>query len=228
MKYFISLILFFLLVSAGFAQPDKNKKITINKLEDFFRFENVQQLESYFGGKNVFTENTFYGNPNQGSKPYLVSQVKFDTPQSVLIIWNGAGNVVCEVQTSAFYYDFVTKKLKEIPNTWKTKQGVSAGMRLNNLVRLNWWPLSFYTQDVEPYGKAGNIILKTGMLRSEIRVPFSNQKLIYEYMLDTEYIKEFISDVTTPVMKSNTNSVKKWNPILGLISIYREGLKPEK
>lgn len=227
MKQLLSFVFLFLLVNAGLAQADRSKKITLNKLEDFFRFDNVEQLESYFGKKNVFTEIAFYGDPNEGNKSYLVSQVKFTTPQSVLVIWNGAGNVVCEVQTSAFYFDFVSKELKKLTNNWKTRQGVFAGMPLSSLVRINWWQLAFYVQDLEQDGKEGMIILKNGVLLKKNKVSFSNQKLVYEYNIDMKDIRKFFPEITTPILISNNKMVKKWNPILGLISIYREGLRPE-
>jgi hypothetical protein len=227
MKQLLTSVLLLFVLSVGVAEATTGQKIMLTNLEDFFRFENVQQLESRFGKKNVFTEKTFYGNPADGGPSYLVSQVKFNTPQSVLVIWNEKGNLVCGVQTSAYAYDGITKKAKLIPNNWKTKQGVYAGMNLSLLVRKNLSPLTFYVQSGSLNSNYGTIILKNERLKSQLKVPFSTQKLIYVYTLDLKGLKEFFPELKDSILKSNHVIVKKMNPILDVISIYREGLKPQ-
>jgi len=220
-------LLFVLCVGVAHAAATADKYVVLTNLEDLFRFENVQQLESHFGKDNVFTEKTFFGNPADGGPAYLVSQVKFNTPQSVLVIWNGKGNLVCGVQTSAYYYDAMTQKIILIPNSWKTKQGVFAGMTLSMLVRKNWSPLKFYVQPGRLNTNFGTILLKHERLRSHFRVPFSIQKLIYVYTLDLKRLNEFFPELKDSVLKSNNKIVKQLNPILDVISIYREGFKPQ-
>jgi len=211
----------------GVTQAATGKKVELTNLEDFFRFENIQQLESHFGKENVFTEKTFFGDPTAGESPYLVSQVKFDTPQSVLVIWNEKGNLVCEVQTSAYFYDGKNKKTIFIPNNWKTKQGMYAGMPLAMLVRKNRSHLKFYVQPRKLNSNFGTILLQNERLRSQLKVPFSTQKLIYVYTLDLKRLKKFFHEFKDSILKSNNRIVRQMNPILDLISIYREGFKPE-
>jgi len=222
----ISFFLFFVFY-VGVTQAATGKKVELTNLEDFFRFENIQQLESHFGKDNVFTEKTFYGDPTDGESPNLVSQVKFDTPQSVLVIWNEKGNLVCGVQTSAYFYDGITKKKKLITNHWKTMQGVYAGMSLSGLVKKNWSPLKFYVQPGKLNPNFGTVLLSHERLKSQLKVPFSAQKLIYSYTLDLKRLKEFFPELKDSILKSNNQIVRQMNPILDLISIYREGFKPE-
>jgi len=223
-QLFISFLLLFTICACP-ARIRSNQKLVLNKLEDFFRFKDVGQLTSFFGAKNVYTENTFYGDPNKGGKSYLVSQVNFGTPFSVLAIWNRDGTQLCEVKTSAYFSDADSKKIKMIPNKWNTKQGVHAGMYLSQLVKVNWFTLSFQAhQENQTYGLVMNGF---GWLKNEIKVPFSAQKLIYIYTLDLKRINDFFPQVPTTILKSNSKIIRKWNPMLELVSIYREGMKPE-
>ena len=48
------LCLFILCDTSG--QAKLTQKPVLNTLEDFFRFENVDQLTTHFGAENVFTE----------------------------------------------------------------------------------------------------------------------------------------------------------------------------
>jgi hypothetical protein len=225
MKQLFIFVLFLSVCYVSPAQKKLNKEPVLNKLEDFFRFENVKQLNSHFGSKNVYTESTFYGDPNKGGKYCLVSQVNFGTPFSVLVIWNGDGTQLLEVQTSAYFYDFESKKIKLIPNKWKTTQGVHAGMNLSQLVKVNWFTLSFQPhQENQAFG----LILKGfGWLKNDLKVSFSTQKLIYVYTLDLKRINDFFPQIPTTILKSNSKIIRKWDPMLELVTIYRDGLKPE-
>jgi hypothetical protein len=218
------LILFVIIITPVHARSSRMP--VLNRLEDFFRFESVEQLTSYFGAKNVFTESAYYDDPNLGGKPFLVSQVNFGTPFSVLVVWNNEGNQLCEVQTSAYYYDEQNKKLILIQNKWKTYQGIHAGMNLSQLVVVNWFALTFR---IHKDGLDNGVILHSfGWLKDESRVPFSTQKLEYTYTLDLKRIKEFFPELPAATLKSNNKLVRKWNPMLELVTIYREGLKPDK
>ncbi len=151
--------------------------------------------------------------------------MNFGTPLSVLVIWNGDGTQLCEVQTSVYFYDFESKKIKMIPNKWKTSQGVHAGMYLSQLVKVNWFTLSFQThQEDQAYGL---ILNGFGWLKNDIKLPFSPQKLIYIYTLDLKRINDFFPQIPTAILKSSSKIIRKWNPMLELVTVYREGLKPE-
>jgi len=197
----------------------------LKNLEDFFRFENVEQLTSCFGATNVFTEKTYFSDPNKTGKSCLTSQVNFGTSHSVLVIWNAEGNLVCEVKTSAFFYDYKSKKIKTIPNNWKTYQGIHAGMNLAQLVRVNWFVLKFriHSGDLTD----GMILPGFGRLKEKANVSFSTQRLVYRYTLDLKKIKYFFPEATPSLLKSSDRTVRKWNPLLGIISVYREGIKPD-
>lgn len=207
------------------AQVKSIQKPAINTLEDFFRFENVDQLTSHFGAENVFTEVTYFGEPNKGAKPYLTSQVDFGTPHAVLVVWNHKGTQVVEVKSSAYYYDSQKGKIAMIPNEWKTVQGIHAGMNLSQLVKVNWFALTFLVQPGNLNN--GTILHGFGWLREKRSVPYSKEKLVYNYTLDVKRIKNHFPGLTSSTLKSNDKTVRKWNPMLELVSIYREGMKPE-
>jgi hypothetical protein len=223
MKQPVLLVLFLLACWFQPVQAASNRLPVLNTLEDFFKFENVEQLTTHFGAANVFTEQTYYGDPNKKGKPYLHSEVNFGTSHSVLVIWNNEGNQVCEVKTSAYFYDYKSRKIKMIPNSWKTIQGIHAGMTLSRLARINWFVLKFWIHsgDLDD----GTIISGFGWLREKRKVPFSMQRLIYQYTLDMKYVRDFYPDLTPVLLKSSDKTVRKWNPMLGIISVYREGLK---
>lgn len=207
------------------AQVKSIQKPAINTLEDFFRFENVDQLTSRFGTENVFTEVTYYGDPNKGAKSYLASQVEFGTPHAVLVVWNHEGTQVVEVKSSAYYYDSQKGKIDMIPNEWKTIQGIHAGMSLSQLVKVNWFAITFL---VQPGNLNNGLILPGfGWLKEKRNVSFSKEKLIYNYTFDLKHIKNFFPELTASTLKSNNSTVRKWNPMLELVSVYREGKKPE-
>ena len=92
MKQPVLLVLFLLACWFIPVQAKPNSVPVLNTLEDFFRFENVEQLTSYFGAANVFTDLTYYGDPTKNGKPYLHSEVNFGTSHSVLVIWNNEGS----------------------------------------------------------------------------------------------------------------------------------------
>jgi hypothetical protein len=209
----------------GQAQDKSLKKSAVITLEDLFRFENVGQLTDFFGRENVFTETTFYQKPEDGGKPYLQSQINFGTPKAVLAIWTGDGKTLCGVQVSAFYYNYKTQKLNLIPNEWNTRQRLHAGMKLSDVIRVNWFALSFETHK----GKLnyGHLIPGFGWLKKETKVSFLPQKLFYEYTLDLKKINEYFPKGDKLMLKSNDKTVRKWNPMLEMISIYRVGMKPQ-
>ena len=225
------LILFILLLSVAHVCPvsaKSNQKQVLNTLEDIFSFENIDQLTRYFGSDRVYTELSYSGDPNNGGKGYLFSQVNFGTPHSVLVIWNREGNVICEVQTSTYFYDFDRKKIKMIPNQWKTKQGIHAGMHLSELVSINWFPM-FINIEHEPGNSTyGHLIHRFGWIRKNRNDPYSDYKLIYTYAFDLKRIRAFYPQSPVTSLKTNSEIVRKWNPILELVTIYREGLKPER
>ena len=225
MKQLITFVLVLFVIFAIPVYAGSSRKPVLNTLEDFFRFESVEQLTSYFGAKNVFTESTYFDDPNLGGKPYLVSQVNFGTPFSVLIVWNKEGNQLCEVQTSAYFYDEFNKKIMLIPNNWRTCQGIQAGMNLSHLIAVNWFALTFR---IHKEGLDNGVILHSfGWLKNESKVSFSTQKLGYIYRLDLKRIKEFFPELSVSTLKSNNKLVRKWNPMLELVTIYKEGLKPD-
>jgi hypothetical protein len=208
----------------GKAQDNSLKKSDIKTLEDLFRFENVNELTAFFGQNNVFTETTFYQKPEDGGKSYLQSQINFGTPKAVLVIWTADGKTMCGVLTSAFYYNYKTKKMNLIPNEWNTKQRLHAGMKLSDVIKVNWFALSFEARG----GKVnyGNLNPGFGWLKSETAVSFLPQKLFYEYSLDLKRMKEYFPKLNKLTLKSNDKLVRKWNPMLEMISIYRVGMKP--
>ena len=225
MKQPVLLVLFLLACWFIPVQAKPNRVPVLNTLEDFFRFENVEQLTSYFGESNVFTEQTYYGDPTKNGKPYLHSEVNFGTSRSVLVIWNNEGNQVCEVKASAYFYDYKSRKSKMIPNNWKTEQGIHAGMNLSQLTRVNWFVLKFWihTGNLED----GTILPGFGWLKEKRKVTYSTRKLIYQYTLDLKYVMNFYPELTPVVLKSSDKTVRKWNPMLEIITVYREGLKPD-
>lgn len=225
MRQLLLCVLLIFAASVCFAQEKNIQKPNIKTLEDYFQFKDVSQLSAAFGNENVFTENVFYQKPEDGGKPYLVSQVNFGTPKAVLVIWSEDGKVLCGVQASAFYYDYKMKKINFIPNNWKTKQGLHAGMKLSNLVKVNWFPLSIKTSD----GKVNYGIVQPGFgkLKDQIKVPHVNQRLIYVYTLDLKNVKEYFAKSPNAILRSNDKTVKKLNPMLEMISIYRDGFKLE-
>jgi hypothetical protein len=226
MKKLIIFVLF--LYGMSSLKANSTHKLVLNSLEDFFRFENVDQVTSYFGAENVFTESSYFGDPNLGGKSYLVSQVNFGTPKSILLIWNSAGNQLCEIKTNVYFFDFDTKKLKFIPNRWKTGQGIYAGMNLSRLVTINWLSMTVIVRNEPGDITYGNLVIQSGWIKNEIKVPFSVQKLVYIYTLDLKRIHDFFPVIPSGTLKSNNNIIKKWNPMLQMISIYREGLRPEQ
>jgi hypothetical protein len=227
MKQLIICVLFLAAFCICPAQKKTTQKPALNKLEDFFQFENVEQLTSYFGTRNVFTESVYYSDPNEGGKFNLVSEVNFGTPRAVLLIWNSEGTQLFEVRTNIYFYDFDSKKIKMIPNKWKTKQGIYAGMHLSQLVAINWLPVSFNVQHEIGDSTHGDLLINYGWIRKEIKVPFSIQRLFYNYTLDLKQLDVFFPQLSTPTLKSNNMIVRKWNPRLEMVTIYREGLKPE-
>ncbi|MDP4240109.1 MAG: hypothetical protein Q8904_11635 [Bacteroidota bacterium] len=227
MKQLIICVLFLAAFCICPAQKVINQQPVLNKLEDFFQFENVEQLTSYFGTKNVFTESVYYSDPNEGGKSNLVSEVNFGTPRAVLLIWNSEGTKMLEVRTNIYFYDFDSKKTELIPNKWKTKQGIFAGMHLSQLVAINWWPLSFNVQHETGDSIHGDLLINSGWIRKEIKVPFSIPRLIYNYTLDLRQLNVFFPQLSTSTLKSNNKMVRKWNPLLEMVTIYREDLRPE-
>jgi len=228
MEKLILFILFLLVACISTVQAKSNQKPVLNKLEDFFSFENVEQLTQYFGSDNVFTESTYYGDPNNGGKPYLVSQVNFGTPHSVLLVWNREGNLLCEVQTSTYFYDFERNRIKLIPNQWKTRQGIHAGMHLSDLVSMSWFPMKLKIKLVPGDSTSVDLIIHNGRIRNNRKEIFSDKKLIYIYTLNLKRIHNFLPKVLIAVLKSNTEILHKWNPMLELVTIYREGMKPDQ
>jgi len=228
MKKLILFILFLLVACISTVLAKSSQKPVINKLEDFFSFENVEQLTQYFGPGNVFTESTYFGDPNSGGKPYLVSQVNFGTPHSVLLVWNREGNLLCEVQTSVYFYDFESNKILLIPNQWKTRQGIHAGMHLSDLVSMNWFPLVLNIKIVPGDSTYVDLIIHNGWIRNNRKDFFSDKILIYIYTLDLKRIYNFLPEISIATLKSNTEIIRKWNPMLELVTIYRDGLKPDK
>jgi len=224
MKRLLIYILLLFVVSIGQAQERKIQKFKISTIEDFFRFENVDQLCSYFGKENIFTEKTFYQKPESGGKAYLVSQVNFGTPKAVLVIWSGDGKLLCGVQSSAYFFDYKAQKKRLMPNNWKTKQGLASGMKLSELVKVNWFAIKFKTHT----GKAnyGDLFPGFGWLKFKRSVSFLPEKLIYEYTLDLKKRNEYFPTLSSLTLNSNDKLVRKWNPMLEMISIYREGMKP--
>lgn len=208
----------------GKAQDSSFKKSDIITLEDLFRFENVAELTAFFGENNVFTETTFYQNPGVGGKSYLQSQVNFGTPKAVLVIWTGDGKTMCGVQASAFYFNYKTNKMNLIPNDWTTKQRLHAGMNLSDVIKINWFALSFEASGSK--STYGYLNPGFGWLKREITVPFLHQKLFYEYTLDLKRMKEYFPNTDKLKIKSNDRVVRKWNPMLEMISIYQVGMKP--
>jgi len=227
MKKLILFILFLLVACISTVQAKSNQKPVIDKLEDFFCFENVEQVTQYFGPGNVFTESTYYSDPNNGGKRYLVSQVNFGTPHSVLLIWNREGNLLCEVQTSVYFYDFESNKIVLIPNQWKTKQGVHAGMSLSDLVSMNWFPMMLNTEFVPGDTTSVDLIIHQGWIRNNRNNTFSDKILIYIYTFDLKRIHNFFPEISMGTLKSNAEIIRKWNPMLELVSIYRNGFKPD-
>lgn len=225
MKQVLILIMCLFVIFHSPAQVKPIQKPAINTLEDFFRFENVDQLTSYFGTENVFTETTYFGDPNKGAKPYLASQVDFGTPHAVLVVWNHEGTQLVEVKSSAYFYDCQKGKIVMIPNKWKTVQGIHAGMSLSQMVKVNWFVLTFLVQPANL--NSGIIFHGFGWLREKRSVPYSKEKLLYNYTLDVKRVKNFFPVLTTTTLKSNNKTVRKWNPMLEMISVYREGMKPE-
>lgn len=225
MRQLLICVLSILVVFVSLAQEKNLQKPNIKNLEDYFQFKDVSQLSAVFGDENVFTESAFYRKPEDGGKPYLLSQVNFGTSKAVLMIWTGDGKILCGVQASAFYYDYKTQKMNLIPNSWKTKQGLHAGMRLSNLVKINWFPLSIKTNE----GKVnyGVVLPGFGMLKNKIKVPYANQKLIYLYSMDLKNVNEHFAKSPKTILRSNDKIVKKLNPMLEMISIYRDGFNPE-
>ncbi|HEY6913413.1 MAG TPA: hypothetical protein VI413_01965 [Paludibacter sp.] len=209
------------------AQTKSAEKPVLNTLEDFFRFENVEQLTSYFGTKNVFSETVYFSDPSNGGKPYLVSEVNFGTAQSILVTWNSKGTEIFQVQVSSYFQDRETGKMRMISNNWKTKQGLYAGMKLSQITRINWFPFSFNTQLNKGVENKGEILLHFGWIKKDIKVPFSSQKLVYSYTLDLKRISDYFPQLSALTLKSNNKLVRKWNPTLELITIYREGLNPQ-
>ena len=228
MKKLILFILFLLVACISTVQAKSNQKPVINKLEDFFCFENIEQLIQYFGSGNVYTENTYFSDPNTGGKSYLVSQVNFGTPHSVLLIWNREGNLLCQVQTSVYFYDMTSKKMKLIPNQWKTRQGIHAGMHLSDLVSMSWFPMKLKIKLMPGDSTSVDLIIHNGWIRNNRREIVSDKKLIYIYTLNLKRIHNFIPKVSITILKSNIEIIRKWNPMLELVTIYREGLKPDK
>lgn len=225
MRQLLLCVLLVFAVSVCSAQEKSTQKPNIKNLEDYFHFKDISQLSATFGNENVFTENVFYQKPEDGGKPYLVSQVNFGTSKAVLMIWSEDGKVLCGVQASAFYYDYKMKKKSLIPNNWKTKQGLHAGMKLSNLVKVNWFPLSIKTNVAK--ADYGIVLPGFGRLKDQIKVHHANQKLIYVYTLDLKNVNEHFSTSPKAILRSNDKIVKKLNPMLEMISIYREGFKPE-
>ena len=225
MKKLIIIVLF---LNCLLLQAKSNHRPVLNILEDFFRFENVEQLTLYFGAKNVFTESSYFGDPNQGGKSYLVSQVNFGTSKSVLLIWNIEGNQLCEIKTNVYFYDFDSKELKLIPNRWKTGQGIFAGMRLSQLVEINRFPMGVNFQNEPGETTYGNLLIHFGWIKNEMDVPYSVQKLVYVYTLDLKRIHKFFPQIPSGTLKSNNKILKKLNPMIEMLTIYREGLKPEQ
>ena len=228
MKKLILFILFLLVACISTVQAKSNQKPVLNKLEDFFNFENVEQLTQYFGSDNVFTESTYYGDPSNGGKPYLISEVNFGTPHSVLLIWNREGNLLCEVQTSTYFYDFESNKIILIPNQWKTRQGIHAGMHLSDLVSMSWFPMKLKIKLVQGDSTSVDLIIHNGWIRNDRKEIVSDKKLIYIYTLNLKRIHNFLPKVSITILKSNSEIIRKWNPMLELVTIYREGLKPDK
>jgi hypothetical protein len=226
MKYLI-LVLFISSLGICDAQTKSAVKPVLNTLEDFFRFENVEQLASYFGNKNVFTETAYFIEPLEGGKPYLVSEVNFGTAQSALVTWNSDGTEVYQIQASSYFQDHDTGETKMISNNWKTNQGLYAGMKLSQIARINLFPFSFNTQLAKGVENKGEIHLHYGRIKKERKVPFSSQKLVYRYTLDLKHIDDYFPQISTSTLKSNNKMVRKWNPMLELITIYREGLNPQ-
>jgi len=225
------LILFILLLSVAHVCPvsaKSNQKQVLNTLEDIFSFENIDQLTRYFGSDRVYTELSYSGDPNNGGKGYLFSQVNFGTPHSVLVIWNREGNVICEVQTSTYFYDFDRKKIKMIPNQWKTKQGIHAGMHLSELASINWFPIMINIEQEPGNLTYGNLIPRMGWIRKTRNDPYSEHKLMYTYTLDLKRIHAFFPQFPNTALNSNSAILRKWNPILELVTIYRERLKPDR
>ena len=220
------LILFILLLSVAHVCPvsaKSNQKQVLNTLEDIFSFENIDQLTRYFGSDRVYTELSYSGDPNNGGKGYLFSQVNFGTHHAVLVVWNHEGTKVVEVKSSAYYYDSQKGKIIFVPNKWNTIQGIHAGMRLSQLVKVNWFVLTFF---VQPESLNNGIIFHGfGWLREKRSVSFSKEKLLYNYTLDVKRFKYFFHGLTTSTLKSNDKTVIKWNPMLEMITVYREGSK---
>ena len=204
-----------------------NQKPVIHTLEDFFRFENVDQVSSYFGAGNVYTETAYYGNPNTGGKLHLITQVNFGTPHQALLVWNREGNQLCEVQSSAYYYDFEHKKIKLVPNKWKTRQGIHAGMHLSGLVAINWFAMYVNIRHEKGDSTYGNLVIPIGWVHTKMKVPYSPEKLIFSYTLDLKRLKEFFPKTTNATLRTNNLIIRKWDPMLELITIYRDGLKPD-
>lgn len=227
MKKLILFILLLLVANISPVLAKSNQKPVINKLEDFFSFENVEQLTRYFGSGHVFSEISYSGDPNNGGKLYLVSQVNFGTPHSVLIIWNREGNLLCEVQTSSYFYNYESKKIKLIPNLWKTKQGIHAGMHVSELVSINWFPMVLNIEQKPGNSTYGILISRLGWIRKSRKDPYSDYKLMYVYTLDLKRIHSFYPQLPPTPLKTNSAIIRKWNPILELVTIYRDGLKPD-
>jgi len=226
MKKLILFILFLLVACISTVHAKSNKKPVVIKLEDLFCFKNVEQLTQYFGPDNVFTENAYYGDPNNGGKPYLVSQVNFGTPHSVLLIWNREGNQLCEIQSSAYFYDFKTNRIILIPNHWKTRHGIHAGMHLCDLISLNLFPMVLNIETVPGDSTCVDLIIHNGLIRNKRKDALSDKKLSYIYTLDLKRIHNFCSAFSKAALKRNAEIIRKWNPMLELVTIYREGLKP--
>jgi hypothetical protein len=224
MKHII-VILFVFVFGICEAQTKSDIKPVLNTLEDFFRFQNVEQLTACFGNKNVFTERAFFTQPSEATKSYLVSEVNFGTAQSAMVIWNSEGTELYQVQASNYFRDFETGKTKMIQNKWKTKQGLHAGMSLSQIVAINWFAFSFNTPLVRGIENKGAILFHCGWIEKKIKVPYSTQKLVYRYTLDLNLINEYFPQLSTTTLNSNNKKVKKWNPMLELVTIYREGLE---
>ena len=227
MKQLTIFVLLLIVNCSSILQAKSNPKPVINSIEDFFQFENVEQLSDCIGAENVFTETAYYGDPNSGGKLYLVSQVNFGTPHQALLIWNREGNQLYEVQASAYFYDFKHKKIKFIPNKWKTRQGIHAGMHLSGLVAINWFPVTINIRHVKGDSAYGDLHIRLGWVKNKVKVPYFPQKLVYIYSLDLKRINEFFPASLEATLKSNHKVVKKWDPMLELVTVYREGLKPD-
>ncbi|MDD4971180.1 MAG: hypothetical protein PHT07_17265 [Paludibacter sp.] len=225
MKQVLTFVMCLFVLCDTSGQVKSTQKPVLNTLEDFFRFKNVDQLTACFGDENVFTEITYFGDPNKGAKPYLVSQVESGTNHAVLVVWNRKGTSVYEVKTSINIYDTLSKKLKILHNSWKNYQGIYAGMSLSQMVKINWFVLKFRVHPGRP--DHGMILPGFGWLKESRRVSFLNEKLVYTYTLDLKSLKKYFPGLSSQTLKSNDKTVRKWNPMVELVTIYRDEVMPE-